>query len=129
MYERFFSVLYYDLVHIHRTVLQGHTKSSNTYSFRVFFQAVGVRALVLIDDLLPPPLATLGRVRALCPPFFFTFVFISAKVMTQNYEGKRKRILGKRSVVAYKRPNFKKAIVTFENPQWLPKGFSGTSTS
>lgn len=49
--------------------------------------------------------------------------------MTQNYEGKRKRILGKRSVVAYKRPNFKKAIVTFENPQWLPKGFSGTSTS
>ncbi|CAN0480399.1 unnamed protein product, partial [Hapterophycus canaliculatus] len=34
--------------------------------------------------------------------------------MTQNYEGKRKRIMGKRSIVPYKRPNFKKAIVTFE---------------
>eukprot|EP00752_Nemacystus_decipiens_P007638 g6827.t1 len=33
------------------------------------------------------------------------------KVMTQNFEGKRKRIMGKRSIVPYKRPNFKKAIL------------------
>lgn len=42
------------------------------------------------------------------------------QVMTQNFEGKRKRIMGKRSIVPYKRPNFKKAIVTFTSPQWTP---------
>lgn len=49
------------------------------------------------------------------------------QVMTQNYEGKRKRILGKRSVVSYKRPNYKKAIVTFASPQWVAKSSSSAS--
>lgn len=51
------------------------------------------------------------------------------QVMTQNFEGKRKRILGKRSIMRYKRPNFKKAIVTFETPQWSPKATSRASYS
>lgn len=50
------------------------------------------------------------------------------QVMTQNFEGKRKRIMGKRSIVAYKRPNFKKAIVTFSSPQWTPKKTSSASS-
>jgi large subunit ribosomal protein L23 len=36
------------------------------------------------------------------------------RVMTQNYMGKRKRILGARGVWAYKRPDFKRAIVTID---------------
>mmetsp|Transcript_6257 Transcript_6257/g.18962 ORF Transcript_6257/g.18962 Transcript_6257/m.18962 type:complete len:105 (+) Transcript_6257:133-447(+) len=36
------------------------------------------------------------------------------KVMTQNWLGKRKRLTGKRRIVGYARPDFKKAIVTFE---------------
>lgn len=45
---------------------------------------------------------------------------VFSQVMTQNFEGKRKRIMGKRSNAPYKRPNFKKAIVTFSSPQWTP---------
>jgi large subunit ribosomal protein L23 len=37
-----------------------------------------------------------------------------AEVRTQNYLGKRMRIFGKRRVVYAKRPDFKKAIVTFD---------------
>ncbi|CAM9599125.1 unnamed protein product, partial [Choristocarpus tenellus] len=33
-------------------------------------------------------------------------------VTTQNFDGKRKRIAGKRRVISYKRPDYKKAIVT-----------------
>ncbi|KAG5182612.1 ribosomal protein L23/L15e core domain-containing protein [Tribonema minus] len=36
------------------------------------------------------------------------------KVMTQNFLGKRKRIQGSRSIISYKRPDFKKAIVTLD---------------
>jgi len=36
------------------------------------------------------------------------------KVMTQNMLGPRKRIIGKRKIFYYKRPDFKRAIVTFE---------------
>ncbi|CAM9929556.1 unnamed protein product [Discosporangium mesarthrocarpum] len=36
------------------------------------------------------------------------------KVTTQNFEGKRKRLQGKRRVYAYKRPDYKKAIVTLD---------------
>jgi len=36
-------------------------------------------------------------------------------VRTQNYLGKRMRIIGKRSVAYAKRPDFKKAFVTFDN--------------
>lgn len=45
------------------------------------------------------------------------FVFPDRQVMTQNFEGKRKKILGKRSLVHYKRPNFKRAIVTLDVPR------------
>lgn len=37
-----------------------------------------------------------------------------AEVRTQNYLGKRRRILGKRIVAYAKRPDFKKAFVTFD---------------
>ena len=37
------------------------------------------------------------------------------KVNTQNYEGKRKRIIGKRVQVHYKQADWKKAIVTFDS--------------
>ena len=33
--------------------------------------------------------------------------------MTENFDGKRKRISGKRRVFTYSRPNYKRAIVTF----------------
>ncbi|KAL7428683.1 hypothetical protein ACHAXM_001376 [Skeletonema potamos] len=36
-------------------------------------------------------------------------------VRTQNYLGKRMRIIGKRSIAFAKRPDYKKAFVTFEN--------------
>ena len=36
------------------------------------------------------------------------------KVMTENFMGKRKRITGKRKMFPYARPNYKRAIVTFE---------------
>mmetsp|Transcript_45505 Transcript_45505/g.68650 ORF Transcript_45505/g.68650 Transcript_45505/m.68650 type:complete len:119 (-) Transcript_45505:356-712(-) len=36
-----------------------------------------------------------------------------AKVNTQNYLGKRKRVVGKRRIAYYKNADFKKAIVTF----------------
>lgn len=36
------------------------------------------------------------------------------KVMTANFLGKRKRLTGKRKQVGYARPDFKKAVVTFE---------------
>jgi large subunit ribosomal protein L23 len=36
-------------------------------------------------------------------------------VRTQNYLGKRMRIIGKRSVAYGKRPDYKKAFVTFDN--------------
>mmetsp|Transcript_29110 Transcript_29110/g.38287 ORF Transcript_29110/g.38287 Transcript_29110/m.38287 type:complete len:103 (+) Transcript_29110:194-502(+) len=36
------------------------------------------------------------------------------KVMTQNYLGKRKRIIGTRKMAFYKRPDFKRAIVTLD---------------
>lgn len=34
--------------------------------------------------------------------------------MTQNFEGKRKRIMGKRKIINYKRASFKRAIVTLD---------------
>ena len=34
--------------------------------------------------------------------------------MTENFMGKRKRITGKRRMFAYARPDYKRAIVTFE---------------
>jgi large subunit ribosomal protein L23 len=37
------------------------------------------------------------------------------QVRTQNYLGKRMRIIGKRQVVYAKRPDYKKAFVTFDN--------------
>lgn len=37
------------------------------------------------------------------------------KVRTQNYLGKRMRIIGKRSVAYAKRPDYKKAFVTFDS--------------
>mmetsp|Transcript_10160 Transcript_10160/g.9103 ORF Transcript_10160/g.9103 Transcript_10160/m.9103 type:complete len:102 (+) Transcript_10160:23-328(+) len=37
------------------------------------------------------------------------------KVNTMNYQGKWKRILGKRRIISYRRRNYKKAVVTFEN--------------
>ncbi|KAL7455168.1 hypothetical protein ACHAWC_006724 [Mediolabrus comicus] len=37
------------------------------------------------------------------------------QVRTQNYLGKRMRIIGKRSVAYAKRPDYKKAFVTFDN--------------
>eukprot|EP00584_Thalassiosira_punctigera_P009984 CAMPEP_0172535646 /NCGR_PEP_ID=MMETSP1067-20121228/7559_1 /TAXON_ID=265564 ORGANISM="Thalassiosira punctigera, Strain Tpunct2005C2" /NCGR_SAMPLE_ID=MMETSP1067 /ASSEMBLY_ACC=CAM_ASM_000444 /LENGTH=77 /DNA_ID=CAMNT_0013320587 /DNA_START=166 /DNA_END=399 /DNA_ORIENTATION=+ len=37
------------------------------------------------------------------------------EVRTQNYLGKRMRILGKRQIVYAKRPDYKKAFVTFDN--------------
>ena len=37
------------------------------------------------------------------------------KVRTQNYLGKRMKIIGKRQIVYGKRPDFKKAFVTFDN--------------
>ena len=36
------------------------------------------------------------------------------RVMTQNYMGKRKRLMGQRGVWSYKRPDFKRAIVTVD---------------
>ena len=36
------------------------------------------------------------------------------KVMTENFLGKHKRIQGKRKVFYYSRPNYKRAIVTFD---------------
>ncbi|CAM9515515.1 unnamed protein product [Sphacelaria rigidula] len=36
------------------------------------------------------------------------------KVMTQNFEGKRKRLMGKRKMINYKRASFKRAIVTLD---------------
>ncbi|KAL3802195.1 hypothetical protein HJC23_001739 [Cyclotella cryptica] len=36
------------------------------------------------------------------------------EVRTQNYLGKRMRIIGKRQIVYAKRPDFKKAFVTFD---------------
>jgi ribosomal protein L23 len=36
------------------------------------------------------------------------------RVMTQNYLGKRKRIFGLRKIISYKRPDYKKAIVTLD---------------
>merc|ERR1719401_186417 len=38
-----------------------------------------------------------------------------AQVRTQNYLGKRMRMMGKRNIVYGKRPDFKKAFVTFDN--------------
>ena len=37
------------------------------------------------------------------------------QVRTQNYLGKRMRMIGKRNVVYAKRPDYKKAFVTFDN--------------
>eukprot|EP00591_Stephanopyxis_turris_P009044 CAMPEP_0195518102 /NCGR_PEP_ID=MMETSP0794_2-20130614/12256_1 /TAXON_ID=515487 /ORGANISM="Stephanopyxis turris, Strain CCMP 815" /LENGTH=65 /DNA_ID=CAMNT_0040647015 /DNA_START=254 /DNA_END=451 /DNA_ORIENTATION=+ len=37
------------------------------------------------------------------------------KVNTANYDGKRKRIIGKRFTVYYKYKDWKKAIVTFDS--------------
>lgn len=37
------------------------------------------------------------------------------QVRTQNYMGKRMRIIGKRRIAYAKRPDFKKAFVTFDN--------------
>ena len=37
------------------------------------------------------------------------------QVRTQNYLGKRMRIIGKRQIVYAKRPDYKKAFVTFDN--------------
>ncbi|KAL7430530.1 hypothetical protein ACHAXH_004694 [Discostella pseudostelligera] len=37
------------------------------------------------------------------------------QVRTQNYLGKRMRIIGKRQIVYGKRPDYKKAFVTFDN--------------
>eukprot|EP00612_Vaucheria_litorea_P007914 CAMPEP_0171480202 /NCGR_PEP_ID=MMETSP0946-20130122/5915_1 /TAXON_ID=109269 /ORGANISM="Vaucheria litorea, Strain CCMP2940" /LENGTH=62 /DNA_ID=CAMNT_0012011349 /DNA_START=129 /DNA_END=314 /DNA_ORIENTATION=+ len=36
------------------------------------------------------------------------------RIMTQNYLGRRKRIYGIRKIVSYKKPDFKKAIVTLD---------------
>jgi large subunit ribosomal protein L23 len=44
------------------------------------------------------------------------------KVMTQNFMGKRKRMYGTRTIVGYKRPDFKKAIVTLDLEQRSPGG-------
>ena len=38
-----------------------------------------------------------------------------AQVRTQNYLGKRMRILGRTTIVYAKRPDYKKAFVTFDN--------------
>jgi len=37
------------------------------------------------------------------------------KVNTQNHEGKRKKVIGKRVVAYYKRADWKKAFVTFDS--------------
>ena len=37
------------------------------------------------------------------------------QVRTQNYLGKRMRIIGKRNIVYAKRPDYKKAFVTFDS--------------
>ena len=34
--------------------------------------------------------------------------------MTENFLGKHKRITGKRKLFTYSRPNYKRAVVTFE---------------
>ena len=34
--------------------------------------------------------------------------------MTENFQGRNKRITGKRRMFAYSRPNYKRAIVTFD---------------
>eukprot|EP00957_Ditylum_brightwellii_P031617 2398086-Ditylum_brightwellii.AAC.1 len=39
-----------------------------------------------------------------------------AKVKTQNYLGKRKRVVGKRQIACNKNADFKKAIMTFGPP-------------
>lgn len=38
-----------------------------------------------------------------------------AQVRTQNYLGKRMKMIGKRTIVYAKRPDYKKAFVTFDN--------------
>lgn len=69
---------------------------------------------------LPPP-TVLVRYRSVFPLIYRSGPCrFPRQVMTQNFEGKRKRIMGKRSIVPYKRPNFKKAIVTFASPQGTP---------
>ncbi|CAM9430335.1 unnamed protein product [Heterosigma akashiwo] len=40
-----------------------------------------------------------------------------SKVMTQNFLGKRKRLIGTRKMAQYKFPNWKKAIVSFDLTQ------------
>mmetsp|Transcript_48879 Transcript_48879/g.140484 ORF Transcript_48879/g.140484 Transcript_48879/m.140484 type:complete len:123 (+) Transcript_48879:162-530(+) len=44
------------------------------------------------------------------------------KVNTQNYLGKRKRIIGSRKVLYFKYADFKKAIVTFDREQLTDVG-------
>jgi large subunit ribosomal protein L23 len=39
----------------------------------------------------------------------------AVRVQTQNHEGKRKRVVGKRVVAYYKRADWKKAFVTFDS--------------
>ena len=39
------------------------------------------------------------------------------KVNTANHMGRRKRIMGRRRMYSYKRPDFKRAFVTFERTQ------------
>lgn len=51
------------------------------------------------------------------------------KVMTQNFDGKRKRLLGKRKIINYKRASFKRAIVTLDAGKLSIEGGSGSSAT
>lgn len=52
-----------------------------------------------------------------------------AQVMTQNFEGKRKRLLGKRKIINYKRASFKRAIVTLDAGKLSIEDGGGSSSS
>ncbi|KAJ8602048.1 hypothetical protein CTAYLR_002760 [Chrysophaeum taylorii] len=88
---------------------------------KVFFpnQYMSLLSIKYIGHKIRPPQATF-RVEPSMNKFeikeYLTKIYglKVQKIMTQNFLGRRKRLMGKRLVVGYARPDFKKAIVTFE---------------